>query len=87
VTGWTINGPNEAAAVLDLQAPGQPAAGIFLTTAGRSTPYLVVDARYEKVRKSDLIRSRAALLAIGIDWDGRRQVLGVELANRESSGS
>ena len=34
-----------------------------------------------------MIRSRAVLVAIGIDWDGRRQVLGVEMANRESSTS
>ena len=27
------------------------------------------------------------LVALGIDWDGRRQVLGVELANRESRSS
>jgi putative transposase len=27
------------------------------------------------------------LIAIGIDWDGRRQILGVELANRESRSS
>ncbi len=27
------------------------------------------------------------LIAIGIDWEGRRQVLGVELANRESRSS
>lgn len=27
------------------------------------------------------------LIAIGIDWDGRRQVLGVEMASRESAGS
>ena len=26
-------------------------------------------------------------MAIGIDWEGRRQVLGVEMANRESSTS
>jgi putative transposase len=31
-----------------------------------------------------VIRSRAVLVAIGIDWEGRRQVLGVEMANRES---
>lgn len=34
-----------------------------------------------------MIRSRAVLVAIGIDWEGRRQVLGVELANRESTSS
>lgn len=50
-------------------------------------PDLILDARYEKVRENGAIRSRAVLLAIGIDWDGRRQVLGVELANRESATS
>ena len=50
-------------------------------------PYLIVDARYEKVREDGVIRSRAVLIAIGINWEGRRCVLGVELANRESSSS
>jgi len=50
-------------------------------------PYLVLDARYEKVRESGAIRSQAVLIAIGIDWEGRRQILGVEIANRESSSS
>lgn len=50
-------------------------------------PYLIVDARYEKVREAGVITSQAVLIAIGIDWDGRRQVLGVELANRESRSS
>jgi len=49
--------------------------------------YVILDARYEKVRESGSIRSRAVLVAIGIDWEGRRQVLGVELANRESASS
>jgi putative transposase len=50
-------------------------------------PYLIVDARYEKVRENGVIRSRAVLIAIGVNWDGRRCVLGVELANRESASS
>ena len=50
-------------------------------------PYLILDARYEKVRESGAIRSHAVLIAIGIDWDGRRQILGVELANRETGSS
>jgi putative transposase len=50
-------------------------------------PYLVLDARYEKVREEGVIRSRAVLVAIGINWDGRRCVLGVDLANRESASS
>lgn len=47
-------------------------------------PYLILDARYEKVREDEVIQSQAVLVAIGIDWEGRRQVLAVELANRES---
>ena len=50
-------------------------------------PYLVLDAKYEKVRENGVVRSRAILVAIGINWDGRRCVLGVELANRESASS
>jgi putative transposase len=50
-------------------------------------PYLILDARYEKVREEGVIRSRAVLVAIGIDREGRRCVLGVELANRESQTS
>lgn len=50
-------------------------------------PYLIVDARYEKVREGGAIRSRAVHIAIGIDWEGRRQVLAIELSNRESANS
>ena len=50
-------------------------------------PYLILDARYERVRLDGVIRSRAVLVAIGVDWEGRRQILGVELANRESNSS
>jgi transposase-like protein len=50
-------------------------------------PYLIVDARYERIREAGVIVSHAVLIAIGIDWDGRRQILGVELANRESRSS
>ena len=50
-------------------------------------PYLVVDARYEKVREDGIIRSQAVQIAIGINEEGRRQVLAVEPANRESESS
>ena len=50
-------------------------------------PYLVLDAKYEKVRENSVVRSRAVLVAIGVNWDGRRCVLAVELANRESTSS
>ena len=48
---------------------------------------MILDARYEKVREDAVIRSQAVLIAIGINWEGQRQVLGVELANRESQTS
>ena len=50
-------------------------------------PYLILDARYEKVREGGVIRSQAVMIAIGMDWEGRRNVLAVELANRESQSS
>jgi transposase-like protein len=49
--------------------------------------YLILDARYEKVREAGVVASRAVLIAVGIDWDGRRQILAVEMANRESRSS
>ena len=61
------------------QFAGRPLAEAF--------PYLILDARYERVREAGVIASQAVLIAIGIDWDGRRQVLAVEFANRESRSS
>ena len=50
-------------------------------------PYLILDARYEKVREGGVIQSQAVLVAIGIHEGGRREVLAVDLANRESHTS
>ncbi|KIN92377.1 IS256 family transposase [Thauera sp. SWB20] len=50
-------------------------------------PYVILDARYEKVREDGVIRSMAVQIAIGINWEGQRQVLAVEAANRESQSS
>src|SRR3546814_3010163 len=50
-------------------------------------PYLILGARYERVRESGVIVSQAVLVAIGVDWEGRRQVLAVDLADRESRSS
>ena len=50
-------------------------------------PYLMLDARYERVREDGVVRSRAVMVAIGINEDGRRCILGVELAARESASS
>ena len=50
-------------------------------------PYLLLDARYEKVREEGSVRSRAVQIALGVDCEGRRQLLSVELSNRESESS
>ena len=48
-------------------------------------PYIILDARYEKVRIDGIVQNQAVLIALGISWDGRREVLSVELAPRESN--
>jgi putative transposase len=50
-------------------------------------PYLILDARYERVREGGVIASQAVLVAVAVDGEGRRQVLAVNLANRESHSS
>jgi transposase-like protein len=47
-------------------------------------PYLVLDAHYEKVRKNGSVVSCAVLTAIGIDTDGRREILGVSVSLSEA---
>jgi putative transposase len=59
----------------------------FTQKLAQPYPYLILDARYERAREAGVIASQAVLVAIGVDWEGRRQVLGVELANRESHSS
>ena len=46
-------------------------------------PYLILDARYEKVRQDGQVRDAAVLTAIGISRSGRRQMLGVSLSLSE----
>lgn len=47
-------------------------------------PYLLLDARYEKVRVGGVVVSCALLVAIGITPDGRRTVLGVSVSLSEA---
>ena len=46
--------------------------------------YLIVDAKYEKVREGGVVRDAAVLSAIGIGPDERRRVLGVSCALSEA---
>jgi transposase-like protein len=50
-------------------------------------PYLVIDARYEKVRRRPHVVSQAVLVVVGIGEDGRREVLGTYLADSESEAT
>lgn len=46
--------------------------------------YLVLDARYEKVRHAGSVMSAAVLIATGVDEDGHRSVLGVSVSRSEA---
>jgi len=48
------------------------------------TPYLVLDARYEKVRHGGSVVSCAVLIAVGIAPDGHRGLLGVSVSLSEA---
>jgi putative transposase len=47
-------------------------------------PYLVLDAHYEKVRKNGSVLPCAVFTAIGVDADGRREILGVSVSLSEA---
>jgi transposase-like protein len=49
-----------------------------------SFPYLVVDARYEKVRHGGCLVDCAILIALGVDEQGKRTILGVSAALSEA---
>lgn len=58
-------------------------------TAWRNRPlgryqYLILDARYENVRVSGSVASCAVLVAVGIDYEGRRDVLGASVSLSEA---
>jgi putative transposase len=48
------------------------------------TPYLILDARYEKVRQSGSVVDCAVLVAIGILPNGKRTILGVSVSLSEA---
>ena len=46
--------------------------------------YLILDARYEKVRQGGCVQDSALLIAFGVGEDGKREVLGVSVALSEA---
>lgn len=49
----------------------------------KSYPYLIFDARYEKVRESN-VASKAVVVAVGITSEGIREIIGCWVVNSES---
>jgi len=54
------------------------------TLGDRTWPFLLVDARYEKVRHAGRIVSRAVLVVAGVNDDGQREILTWRLGDSES---
>lgn len=50
-----------------------------------SYPYLLIDARYEKVRMGGRVVSQGVLVVIGINDEGKREILAVEIADTENA--
>lgn len=48
------------------------------------TSYLILDGRYERVRHGGVVVSCALLIAVGVDADGRRSILGVSVSLSEA---
>ena len=47
-------------------------------------PFLLLDAMQLKVRRQKAVRSTTAMLAVGIGEDGKREILGLEMASGET---
>ena len=47
-------------------------------------PYLWIDATYLKVRQNGRIVSVAVIVAVGVNTDGRREVLGMDIGPSEA---
>lgn len=69
---------SQCAAALDLELEA------WRTRPLAACPYLVLDARYEKVRHGGQVRDCAVLIALGIGPEGKRSILGVSVALSEA---
>lgn len=50
-------------------------------------PFLIVDALYLKVRTDHRVQSRGLLIAVGVNENGYREIIGFQVANTESESS
>jgi transposase-like protein len=61
-----------------------PQVEAFRTRALPECPYVFVDARYEFVREDHRVRKMAVMVAVGVRFDGVREVLGYGVARVEN---
>jgi len=54
---------------------------------GKRYPFLLVDAMQIKVRRDEAVRSTSALVAVGINEEGYREVLGLDIGDSESEAT
>ena len=61
----------------------------FRTRRLNSMPYryLIIDARYEKVRVEGHVVSQAVMVTAGVTWEGRRRILDWRVGDSESEAS
>lgn len=57
------------------------------TLGMKKYPYLVMDARYEKIRRNGSVIDQGVLIVVGIDTEGYREALGVWCADLESEAT
>ena len=56
----------------------------FRTRSLSACPYLYLDARYEKIRHNGMVRDAALLIAVGVNLEGKREVLGLSVSLSEA---
>ena len=54
---------------------------------GKRCPFLLVDAMQTRVRRNEAVRSTSALMEVGINEEGYREVLGLEIGDNKSEGT
>ncbi len=55
--------------------------------SGKSYPFVIVDALYLKIRKDCRVISQSALIAIAVNEEGYREILGLMIGDSESEAS
>ncbi len=55
--------------------------------SGQEYKYLIIDARYEKVRQNSVVVDQAVLMIAGVTQTGYREILAVEMAQLESEAT